>query len=90
MLCLPGVASLAFAVLDPSCCPTQKCRTIANLPGRPAWQNAPVSWGMTQHELTIHSRKHTDWFVDPFDGAVHNNAPMLLFKPDHDFVFRVR
>jgi uncharacterized protein len=31
--------------------------------------------------LTIASGKKTDWFVDPFDGTVSRNAPILLFTP---------
>ena len=35
-------------------------------------------------------RKQTDWFVDPFDGTVHNTAPMLLFGPADDYVLSAR
>jgi hypothetical protein len=55
---------------------------INGLPGSLTWQNAPVA-SHVKHgsELTIRSGKETDWFVDPFDGAIHNTAPMLLFAP---------
>jgi regulation of enolase protein 1 (concanavalin A-like superfamily) len=65
---------------------------INALPGVLAWQNSPVSWHVEHgndlrgSELTIRSGKETDWFVDPFDGTVHNTAPMLLFTPAEDYV----
>jgi hypothetical protein len=31
--------------------------------------------------LTISAEAKTDWFVDPFDGTVAKNAPILLFTP---------
>jgi hypothetical protein len=36
--------------------------------------------------LTIASGAKSDWFVDPFDGTVANNAPILYFKPGSDYV----
>lgn len=77
---------LAFFLFVPS----SEIPTIANVPGKLAWQNAPVSWNFAAGNLTIESGKNTDWFVDPFDGAVHKNAPILLFPPDHDFLFSAR
>jgi uncharacterized protein len=32
----------------------------------------------------------TDWFVDPFEGTVSKNAPILLFTPESDYVLSVR
>jgi regulation of enolase protein 1 (concanavalin A-like superfamily) len=40
--------------------------------------------------LTISAEAKTDWFVDPFDGTVARNAPILLFTPDSDYVFGAR
>ncbi len=40
--------------------------------------------------LTISAGAKTDWFVDPFDGTVAKNAPILLFTPDSDYVFGAR
>jgi len=58
------------------------------VPGDLKWQNAPTSWQIEHgNKLTIRSGKETDWFVDPFDGTIHNTAPMLLFVPANDFVF---
>ena len=64
---------------------------INGLPGELAWQNAPVSWHVEHgSELSIHSGKETDWFVDPFDGTVHSTAPMLLFVPADDYVLSAK
>jgi len=65
--------------------------SINGVPGSLTWQNAPVAWHVEHgSELTIRSGKETDWFVDPFDGTVHNTAPMLLFVPADDYVFSAK
>ena len=65
--------------------------SIPGLPGTLSWQNSPGSWKLdNQNELTISAGAKTDWFVDPFDGTVANNAPILLFIPDADYVFSAR
>jgi regulation of enolase protein 1 (concanavalin A-like superfamily) len=64
---------------------------IDGVPTSLAWQNIPAVWHVEHGaELTILSGKETDWFVDPFDGTVHNTAPMLLFTPAGDYVFRAK
>lgn len=64
---------------------------IGGVPGDLKWQNAPLSWKVEHgSELTIHSGKETDWFVDPFDGTIHNTAPILLFVPGDDYVFNAK
>jgi len=64
---------------------------IDGVPGDLAWRNAPVSWHVEHGSvLTIRSGKDTDWFVDPFDGTIHNTAPMLLFTPANDYVFNTK
>ena len=64
---------------------------INGVPGSLTWQNLPVAWHIEHGgELTIRSGKETDWFVDPFDGTVHNTAPMLLFVPADDFVLSTK
>ena len=64
---------------------------IDGVPTSLAWQNIPAARHVEHGaELTILSGKETDWFVDPFDGTVHNTAPMLLFKPAGDYVFRTK
>jgi uncharacterized protein len=65
--------------------------SINGVPGSLTWQNAPVAWHVEHgSELTIRSGKETDWFVDPFDGTVHNTAPMLLFMPADDYVLSAK
>ena len=65
-------------------------QTTASIPGLPAgldWKNTPVSWNLDcKNVLTISSKAKSDWFVDPFDGTVANNAPVLLFAPSPDYV----
>jgi uncharacterized protein len=65
--------------------------SIPGLPGTLNWQNAPRSWNIDgKNLLTISSSPKTDWFVDPFDGTVAKNAPILLFTPDPDYVLSAR
>jgi uncharacterized protein len=64
---------------------------IPGIPGTLRWQNQPASWQLKdQNMLTISAGSKTDWFVDPFDGTVASNAPILLFVPDSDYVFSAR
>ena len=64
---------------------------IHGIPDTLAWQNIPAAWHVEHGaELTIRSGKETDWFVDPFDGTVHNTAPMLLFMPSDNYVFSTK
>jgi len=69
-------------------------QTIPSIPWLPrtlTWQNTPRSWHMDKaNVLTISAEAKTDWFVDPFDGTVAKNAPILLFTPDSDYVFGAR
>jgi regulation of enolase protein 1 (concanavalin A-like superfamily) len=51
----------------------------------------PGSWKFDhQNVLTISAAAKTDWFVDPFDGTVANNAPILLFTADAEYVVSAR
>jgi regulation of enolase protein 1 (concanavalin A-like superfamily) len=43
-----------------------------------------------KNALAISAAAKTDWFVDPFDGTVSKNAPILLFTPDPDYVLSTR
>jgi uncharacterized protein len=65
---------------------------LKGLPGKLEWLNAPAGWHVDNETsltsvLTIKAGKQTDWFVDPFNGETHKNAPILLFSPAKDFVF---
>jgi len=65
--------------------------TIPGLPGTLNWQNTPRSWHIDSgNVVTISADAKTDWFVDPFDGTVAKNAPILLFTPDADYVLSTR
>jgi len=62
--------------------------TLKGLPGPLEWLNAPAGWHIDNGgSLKIQAAKQTDWFVDPFNGETHKNAPILLFSPAKDFVF---
>jgi regulation of enolase protein 1 (concanavalin A-like superfamily) len=69
----------------------QAAVSIPGLPGTLNWLNAPRSWNIdSMNVLTISSHPKTDWFVDPFDGTVASNAPILLFTPGSDYVLSTR
>lgn len=66
--------------------------SVPGLPGTLSWQNTPASWHFDNdtNVLTISAGATTDWFVDPFDGTVASNAPILLFKPNADYVLSAK
>jgi regulation of enolase protein 1 (concanavalin A-like superfamily) len=66
--------------------------SIPGIPGTLSWQNAPASWHFENDSsvLTISGGRKTDWFVDPFDGTVAKNAPILLFSPNADYVLSAK
>jgi regulation of enolase protein 1 (concanavalin A-like superfamily) len=69
----------------------QATLAIPGLPGTLSWQNTPRTWNLdSKNVLTISSSPKTDWFVDPFDGTVAKNAPILLFTADPDYVLSAR
>lgn len=69
----------------------QKTPSIPGLPGTLTWQNTPRAWNIdSMNVLSISSNAKTDWFVDPFDGTVAKNAPILLFNPGSDYVLSAR
>jgi uncharacterized protein len=80
--------ALFLPLINPAC--AQK-PAIIGIPNTLGWQNIPAFWHVEhESELTIHSGKETDWFVDPFDGTVHNTAPILLFVASDDYVFSTK
>jgi uncharacterized protein len=69
----------------------QSPMSIPGIPSTLSWQNRPASWQLDdQNKLTIAAGSKTDWFVDPFDGTVANNAPILLFAANSDYVLSAR
>jgi regulation of enolase protein 1 (concanavalin A-like superfamily) len=64
--------------------------SIKGIPAELQWKNVPESWKVDEQGLQIVAGKNTDWFVSPLDGKVSSNAPLLLFKPDKDFVLSAK
>ena len=86
----PSLCALLFCFTS-VVAPPQTIPSIPGLPGTLTWQNTPRSWHMDKaNVVTISAEAKTDWFVDPFDGTVDKNAPILLFTPDSDYVLGAR
>src|SRR5262249_40348586 len=69
LLCCIAESSAGAAAEEPA---------LKGLPGKLEWLNAPAGWNVTDgRSLTIQPGKQTDWFVDPFNGETHKNAPIL-------------
>lgn len=81
-------ASICLLVVTPAA--AQSTPSIPTLPGKLEWLNAPRSSRMDGKVFVISSGAKTDWFVDPFDGTVSKNAPILLFTPGSDYVLTAR
>ncbi|HMI52916.1 MAG TPA: DUF1349 domain-containing protein [Candidatus Saccharimonadales bacterium] len=82
-----GIFLLAFSAFLHG----QSLASIPGIPSKLSWQNRPASWQLdAQNVLTISAGSKTDWFVDPFDGTVAKNAPILLFTPNSDYVLSAR
>jgi uncharacterized protein len=66
--------------------------SIPGLPGASSWRNPPASshFDKDANVLNISAGPKTDWFVEPNNGAVANTAPLLLFKPDSDYILTSR
>jgi regulation of enolase protein 1 (concanavalin A-like superfamily) len=85
-----GLCGILFFLYSVAAFP-QTIPSIPALPGTLTWQNTPRSWQMDKgNVLIISAEAKTDWFVDPFDGTVAKNAPILLFTPDADYVLSAR
>jgi regulation of enolase protein 1 (concanavalin A-like superfamily) len=85
-----AISGLLLCLISAPALP-QTALSIQGLPGALKWQNTPRSWQIdNKNVLTISANAKTDWFVDPFDGTVANNAPILLFTPDSDYVLSAR
>lgn len=64
---------------------------IEGLPGPLVFHNKPTSYRIDHAQVfSISSGPKSDWFVDPFDGAIANSAPMLKFTPANTFVFQAK
>jgi hypothetical protein len=63
---------------------------LKGIPAELQWKNVPKSWEADERGLKIVAGKSTDWFVSPLDGKTSSNAPILLFKPEGDFVLSAK
>jgi regulation of enolase protein 1 (concanavalin A-like superfamily) len=64
----------------------QKPDKITGIPYPLTWENRPVSYAITNNELTMVAGEKTDMFRDPNVTYNTDNAPKLLFQADEDFV----
>lgn len=86
-----GVICGIFLLFISAFLAAQSVTSIPGIPGKLSWQNRPASWHIdNQNVLTISAGSKTDWFVDPFDGTVAKNAPILLFTPNSDYVLSAK
>jgi regulation of enolase protein 1 (concanavalin A-like superfamily) len=64
---------------------------LEGIPGPLTWHNAPKASHIdTGKILSVSSGPKTDWFVDPFDGTVARNAPILSFAPGKTYVIHTK
>jgi regulation of enolase protein 1 (concanavalin A-like superfamily) len=64
---------------------------LDGVPGPLTWQHAPAQWKIDSGKtLSITSGKQTDWFANPFDGALVDSTPRLLFKSAGDFALSAK
>ena len=64
--------------------------SIAGVPGPLEWHNTPRAWKIEEGRLKIEAGRSTDWYISPQDGKDTHSAPILLFKPDQDFVLTAK
>ena len=62
---------------------------INTIPNGMFWENKAVKFSAHNSEITMVAGEKTDMFRDPNVTYNTDNAPKLLFKPDHDFVLTV-
>ncbi len=69
----------------------QNAPTIAGIPGPLTWVKGRTTFTVDKGSaLTLSAGPKTDWFVDPFEGTVDNNAPILAFLPPQNYVFSAK
>ncbi len=66
--------------------------TLSNIPGDIIWKNTPVSFKKVNgNSLDITAGPTCDWFHNPADSTIKNNAPGALFKPSgENFLFSAK
>jgi regulation of enolase protein 1 (concanavalin A-like superfamily) len=92
-LLFSGLAFSALALTAQTQVSAQKdvAAALDGVPGPLTWQHAPAQWKIDGGKtLSITGGKQTNWFADPFGGALSDNSPRLLFKPAEDFVLSAK
>jgi uncharacterized protein len=64
----------------------QNAEMIRTIPKKLFWENSPLSYNISGDVLIIKAGEKTDMFRDPNVTYNTDNAPKLLFTPDHNFV----
>jgi regulation of enolase protein 1 (concanavalin A-like superfamily) len=89
-VCWKGLAAITFLFLVATV-HAQTSLRLEGIPGALTWHNAAKASHIHGAKiLTISSGPKTDWFVDPFDGTVARNAPILSFAPGPTYVFHTK
>lgn len=63
---------------------------LPSIPKKLVWKNTPKSFKIEKNTLTIEAGAKTDMFRDPNVTYNTDNAPKLIFQPDHDFILSVK
>jgi len=88
--CIPQLAVLAFVSGCALLAAELKIHSLDDMPGSTEWKNAPVTSNMDDGRLSIVAGPSTDWYISPMDGKSSSNAPLLLFRPEPDFVLTAK
>jgi len=59
---------------------------VSGIPYGMFWENKAIKFSADNNQMIIVAGEKTDMFRDPNVTYNTDNAPKLLFKPDHDFV----
>jgi regulation of enolase protein 1 (concanavalin A-like superfamily) len=69
----------------------QSSPELTGIPGALKWNNNPAAFTVDRGSiLEIAAGPKSDWFVDPFDGKMAKNAPILAFVPAEDYVLSTK
>jgi len=76
---------VSFMLISLGVC-SQKADKLSPIPHPLFWENKPLTYSITNNDLTIVAGEKTDMFRDPNVTYNTDNAPKLLFKADEDFI----
>jgi regulation of enolase protein 1 (concanavalin A-like superfamily) len=87
-----AIPTMAFCLLAGTAgADAQSIPELTGIPGALKWNNSPSAFAVERGSiLEITAGPKTDWFVDPFDGKVSKNAPILTFNPANDYVLSTK